>query len=232
MPLYFRTGIGPIRYSTRIAGGKRRKRKTASSSSPNLVMIFFWMLVAAIWLIWAAVALPVAGLLSIAPATRPAGRKMAGSVVWWGGKERRAEAERQAAAAREQQLLAEYQQAEAQADAQRQAELEKELAGMKVIEEARAARTYRATITECHIDPLHGGQFTVTSPDDSHPNLQLNVTPDMALPFASLRKGDIVQVTLAPGNSGIQEFWHLARASGAKPRNPADFPDGFTTGAQ
>jgi hypothetical protein len=103
---------------------------------------------------------------------------------------------------------------------------------MKVIEDARAARTYRATITECHIDPLRGGKFTVTPPDDNHPSLELNVPPDMALQFASLRNRDIVQVTLAPGNQGIQEFWHLARASGAKPRNPADFPDGFTTGAQ
>jgi hypothetical protein len=117
MPLYFRTGIGPIRYSTRISGGKRRKRSTASNFGPNLAMVFFWMLLAAIWLIWAAVALPVAGLMAIAPATRPAGRSLAGSVVWWGRQERRAEAERQAVAAREQQLLAEYQQAEAQADA-------------------------------------------------------------------------------------------------------------------
>jgi len=29
-----------------------------------------------------------------------------------------------------------------------------------------------------------------------------------------------VQVTLAPGNAGLEEFWHISRANGAKPRSP------------
>jgi hypothetical protein len=43
------------------------------------------------------------------------------------------------------------------------------------------------------------------------------------LRFLSLKNGDIVQVTLGPDNSGLEEFWHLRRANGAKPRSPADF---------
>ena len=49
----------------------------------------------------------------------------------------------------------------------------------------------------------------------------------MALRFQSLRNRDLVQITMAPDRRGIEEFRHLARANGAKPRNPADFPDGF-----
>ena len=54
----------------------------------------------------------------------------------------------------------------------------------------------------------------------------ITVEPDTALRFLSLKKGDIVQVTLGPDNSGVEEFWHLSRANGAKPRSPADFGPG------
>jgi hypothetical protein len=35
-----------------------------------------------------------------------------------------------------------------------------------------------------------------------------------------------MQVTLGPDDSGLEEFWHLSRADGAKPRSPADFGPG------
>ena len=61
---------------------------------------------------------------------------------------------------------------------------------------------------------------------DDRPEVSINVPPEMALRFLSLKNGDIVQVTLAPGNAGLEEFWHLSRANGAKPRSPADFGPG------
>jgi hypothetical protein len=94
--------------------------------------------------------------------------------------------------------------------------------------EARKARTYRATVSGCRIDPLKGGEFTVTA--DDRPGLHFTVPPDMALQVMSLRNKDVVQVTIAPDGQGIEEFWHLARANGAQPRNPANFPKGFTCG--
>jgi hypothetical protein len=52
------------------------------------------------------------------------------------------------------------------------------------------------------------------------------VHPEDALYFLSLKNGDIVQVTLTDDGS-LDEFWHLSRANGAKPRNPADFGPGM-----
>jgi hypothetical protein len=86
------------------------------------------------------------------------------------------------------------------------------------------ARTYRAVVSECHIDALKGGAFTVAA--EGRPNAVFNVHPDTALRFLSLKNGDIVQVTLGPDNSGLEEFWHLSRANGAKPRSPANFGPG------
>ena len=86
------------------------------------------------------------------------------------------------------------------------------------------ARTYRAVITECHIDGVKGGGFTIEA--DGRPSVGITVEPDTALRFLSLKNGDIVQVTLGPDNSGLEEFWHLCRANGAKPRSPASFGPG------
>jgi hypothetical protein len=49
-----------------------------------------------------------------------------------------------------------------------------------------------------------------------------NVVSKAAIHFLSLKKGDIVQVTLAPGKTGLEEFWQLSRANGAKPRSPVE----------
>ena len=49
MPLYFRTGVGPIRYSTRISGGRRRSRGSSGGGSGCAAVIGFVLLVAAVF---------------------------------------------------------------------------------------------------------------------------------------------------------------------------------------
>jgi hypothetical protein len=70
-------------------------------------------------------------------------------------------------------------------------------------EAARAdhdSRTYRAVISECRIDGLKGGGFTIEA--DGRATVHVNVEPDTALRFLSLKNGDIVQVTLGPVTPG------------------------------
>jgi hypothetical protein len=86
------------------------------------------------------------------------------------------------------------------------------------------ARTHRYRVSECRIDALKGGKFTLEA--EGLDTVDITVEPDTAMRFLSLKKGDIVQVTHAPGNAGLEEFWHLSRANGAKPRSPADFGPG------
>jgi hypothetical protein len=86
-------------------------------------------------------------------------------------------------------------------------------------------RSYRATVTTCRIDPLNGGEFHATA--EGHPDLHVKVPPELANRFASLRNRDVGQVVLAPDADRVEAFWHLARANGAQPRNPADFPEGL-----
>jgi hypothetical protein len=107
----------------------------------------------------------------------------------------------------------------------RVAEREAQGAWRAAQEAERQARTYRAIISECHIDPLAGGSFEVTAPERD--TLNLIVPAQEAMGFLSLRQGDVVQVTATPDGLGVEAFWHLARASGAKPRNAANFPQGF-----
>lgn len=52
--------------------------------------------------------------------------------------------------------------------------------------------------------------------------MNITLTPRSALHFQSLKAGDIVQLTLARGDAGLEEFWQLARANGAKPRSPVE----------
>ena len=79
------------------------------------------------------------------------------------------------------------------------------------------ARTHRYAVTECSISALDGGTFTLQAGDLTPVTIRLDAKA--ALHFLPLRKGDIVQVTLAPDNARIEEFWQLSRASGAKPRS-------------
>jgi hypothetical protein len=112
------------------------------------------------------------------------------------------------------------------ADARRHAEWEREYYSPEAVaaREDEKRRTYRAVISGCHIDGLKGGEFTVEA--EGRTTLHIAVDPDLALRFLSLKKGDIVQVTVGPDGASLEQFWHLSRANGAKPRNPADFGRG------
>jgi hypothetical protein len=83
------------------------------------------------------------------------------------------------------------------------------------------ARTYRGVIARRELNGLPGGSFTIEAPDRTALHITLN-DEDASLRFLSLKKGDIVQVTLGK-DGGLEEFWHLSRANGANPRSPAEF---------
>jgi hypothetical protein len=82
------------------------------------------------------------------------------------------------------------------------------------------ARTHRYRVSKCRIDALKGGEFTLEA-EDADP-VHIALTPEAAMHFLSLKNGDIAQVTLGPGNSGLEEFWQLSRANGARPRSPVE----------
>lgn len=81
-------------------------------------------------------------------------------------------------------------------------------------------RTHRYVVSECHLDPLKGGGFTLEAENGDQVHIRLDA--ETVIHFLSLRKGDIVQVTLAPEQAGLEEFWHICRANGAKPRSPVE----------
>ena len=152
----------------------------------------------------------------------------------YGGK---SAASRRAAARRRAKNRAAYHTARAEAWRERQERREREArvreynSPERVAErEARKARTYRARVSGCRIDPLKGGEFTVTA--DDRPDLHFTVPPDIALQFMSLRNKDVVEVRVTPDGQGVEDFDHLARANGAEPRNPAYFPKGWFTRGQ
>ena len=133
------------------------------------------------------------------------------------------QAQKRAAAKREAQARAHYQ------SQKRHQEWAREYYSPERVaeREARDARTYRAVISECRIDPLTGGSFTVTASDRD--TLHLIVPADWAMNFLSLRNRDVIQVTVTEDGLGVEGFLHLARANGATPRNPVDFSSGFPT---
>ena len=85
-------------------------------------------------------------------------------------------------------------------------------------------RTYRARVSGCRIDGIKGGEFTVEA--DGRDELHFTVPPASALRCLSLKDGDIVQVTMGKDGTSLEEFRHLSRANGAKPRSPANFGPG------
>jgi translation initiation factor IF-1 len=87
-----------------------------------------------------------------------------------------------------------------------------------------ARRTYRAEISGVSVNGVKGGSFTIKA--EGREDILARVRPEDALHFLSLKNGDIVQVTLTD-DGGLDEFWHLSRANGAKPRNPANYGPGM-----
>ena len=105
--------------------------------------------------------------------------------------------------------------------ATREAELDAEVERLRAdVKEHGLSQTYRAVISACKLDALKGGSFTIEA--EGRPSAVFNVSANAVLHFLSLKKGDIVQVTLKPGNAGLEEFWQLCRANGAKPRSPVE----------
>jgi hypothetical protein len=91
------------------------------------------------------------------------------------------------------------------------------------------ARTHRYRVSKCHIDALKGGEFTLEAEDTDPVHIALG--PEAAMYFLSLKNGDIVQVTLRPGNSELEEFWQLSRANGARPRSPIELSERAWSGS-
>lgn len=52
--------------------------------------------------------------------------------------------------------------------------------------------------------------------------MTFSVAANASRHFLPLKNGDVVQVTLNAARTGLEEFWHLSRADGAKPRSPVD----------
>jgi hypothetical protein len=80
------------------------------------------------------------------------------------------------------------------------------------------ARTHRYRVTACSIDALKGGEFTLEA--EGLDTVRIGLDAKSAIHFLPLKAGDIVQVTLAPEQAGLEEFWQISRANGAKPRSP------------
>jgi hypothetical protein len=236
MPLYFRVGAGPLRYSTRLSGGGRRR---TSSNGGSGCLGWLFLIAAAVAFVgwpllvfkrhwttryWADCTTSGAG----ACAGRISGHAWvtvthsATSALGWG-----LFVVWLVLLAGLALLVGAGRSKQAQAARQQREEAEREQAAER---EAREARTYRATVSGCRIDPVTGGEFTVTAP--GHLDMHFAVAPDMALQFRSLRNRDAVEITLAPDGHGVEQFWHLARANGAKPRDPADFSEGFKSEVQ
>jgi hypothetical protein len=184
--------------------GKGRQQTVSVGPIGALVMLCFWYpVVIAValcaWLIWGAWVLTAAGVRHLQQ--RHGGQQRS-------EQQRRQQRQQERAAGQQ-----EYHSPEAVA--------------WRAAEKAdHDARTYRAVVSALAIDPLAGGHFTITAPD--RPALHLAVPPGATMEFLSLRRRDVIQVTVTADGGGIEEFWHMARANGAAPRNPADFGKGDT----
>lgn len=178
--------------------GKGRQQTISVGAIGALVMLCVWyplVITVALcaWLIWGAWVLTAAGVRHLQQ--RHAGQQH------HAGQQRRLQ---ENDAARQQEYYS------------------PEAAARRAAEKAdHDARTQRAVVSACTIDPIAGGDFTLTAP--GRPDLHLAVPEDLAMRFLSLRRKDVIQVTMTADGRGIEEFWHMARGNGAEPRNGADF---------
>jgi hypothetical protein len=216
MPTYFRFGFGPFRFSQRLgrtqaqkraAAKARARRQQAQAQQEHTVSVHG--IVTARTLEWAQVRIlgqdnyqaPLSklGQTVTIPCTDPAVTEGQGVHLHYryrDGLLRGVTVDPAVAArvAERQRARAERQRARAERD----------------------ARTHRYRVTDCRIDALSGGGFALEA--EGLDPVRINLTPRTAQHFLPLKRGDIVQVTLAPANAGIEEFWQLHRANGAKPR--------------
>jgi hypothetical protein len=186
-----------------------RVSRNARVYLPFWIAIPAYLIVGIIWLgvavVWVVVWLIVQGC------TLAIGRGAARRRVQARGEHRPArEAQHREAIAAEQALVEEYQR-------QREEAIEAELEEYRQQVQDHDARTHRYRVTECNIDALTGGEFTLEA--EGLDSVRIRLDAKSVIHFLSLKAGDIVQVTLAPGNAGMEEFWQICRANGAKPRS-------------
>ncbi len=209
MPTYFRFGFGPFRFSQRLGRTQAQKRAAAKARAPQEQTVSVHGIVTARRPEWAQVQIlgrdnyqaPLSklGQTVTIPCTDPAVTEGQGVHLHYryrDGLLLGVTVDPAVAARVAERHRAEAERHRARAD--------------------RDARTHRYRVTDCRIDALSGGGFTLEA--KGLDPVRISLTPRTAQPFLPLRRGDIVQVTLAPANAGIEEFWQLHRANGAKPR--------------
>jgi hypothetical protein len=135
-----------------------------------------------------------------------------------GGHRAVREAPHPEAIAAEQALAEGYQRQREEARQQREDAIEAELEEYRRQVQDHDARTHRYRVTECNIDALNGGEFLLGA--EGLDSVRITLDAKSVTHFLSLKAGDVVQVTLAPGNAGVEEFWQISRANGARPRSP------------
>ena len=174
-----------------------------------LIVGIVWLGVAAVWVVvWLILAVCKLAGRGIDARRRPQAR----------GQHR--EVQHPEAIAAEQALAEEYQRQREAGRRQRENALEAELAEHRQQVQDHDARTHRYRVTECNIDALNGGEFTLEA--EGLDAVKIRLDAKSVMHFLSLKAGDIVQVTLAPGNVGVEEFWQISRANGARPRSPVE----------
>ena len=183
---------------------------------PFWVAIPAWLIAAAVWAVILA-AMLLWWLLVILPAK---------AVTAWRDSPRRAtrDAQRPQVVAAEQALLEEYRQQREEERRQREQAVDAELEEYRQQVQDHEARTHRYRVTACSIDAIKGGEFTLEA--EGVDSVHIRLDAKAAIHFLSLKAGDIVQVTLAPEQAGLEEFWHICRANGAKPRSPVELSAG------
>jgi hypothetical protein len=179
---------------------------------PFWVAIPAWLIAAAVWAVILA-AMLLWWLLVILPGK---------AVAAWRHSPRRAtrEAQRPEVVAAEQALLKEYRQQREEERRQREQTVDAELEEYRLQVEDHEARTHRYRVTACSVDALKGGEFTLEA--EGLDTVRITLDAKSVIHFLSLKVGDIVQVTLAPEQAGLEEFWQICRANGAKPRSPIE----------
>jgi hypothetical protein len=177
---------------------------------PFWVAIPAWLIAAVVWVVilvamllwWLLVILPGKAVMALRDSPRRATR----------------EAQRPEAVAAEQARLEEHRRQREEERRQGEQAVDAELEEYRQQVQDHEARTHRYRVTACSIDALKGGEFTLEA--EGLDPVHITLDAKSVIHFLSIKAGDIVQVTLAPGQAGLEEFWQICRANGAKPRSP------------
>jgi hypothetical protein len=185
------------------------------------VYLPFWIAIPAyliVAIVWLGVAVVMAVVWLVVQGCALAGRITARRGAQ--AREQRAarEAQPPEAIAAEQALLEEYRQQREEERRQREQAVDAELEEYRQQVQDHEARTHRYRVTACSIDAIKGGEFTLEA--EGLDPVRIMLDAKSVIQFLSIKAGDIVQVTLAPEQAGLEEFWQICRANGAKPRSP------------